>query len=451
MTDQVKASKDNFELYQLVSEEKMRFALNSAIYQMSLSKPFLSSIMQSLNVHFSPLVPRAGIRFDNDHKCFEMLIHPYYFCEILSDAERVAVLDHEISHVTHKHLIRIPFIKLDKQMRPIMNVAADMAINQYIKNLPEGCKLCPPAEEMAKGKRCENKKCPGHCILLKNYYEEDKSGKKIPWKENMTTEYYFEKLLERIQEGKDGEGDGEGKSGKGIPDEFDSHDWSEGAEEKDVLDSTEDIVKRAMIKRGLGFDQLDKHIQELLQHIEARKAELNYRALILAAIKRHASGHERKSTWSRKNKRYGNKAPGTRVGDLPKIQFHIDTSGSISIEEANEFLGICDEFLRVGARKSQLNLFHTKQYYCETYRLGDRLDRNRVQNGGTDLEESMVHIMKTNPDLAVILTDGCYSDVGMEAKMKAGQKFPQCVFIISKEGAEDHPLKRFGSTVKIPK
>jgi hypothetical protein len=59
-------------------------------------------------------------------------------------------------------------------------------------------------------------------------------------------------------------------------------------------------------------------------------------------------------------------------------------------------------------------------------------------------------ILKRKPDLSIILTDGCYSNVEVEKWMKPGEKFPQCLFIISKGGTEDHPLKRLGDTVKVP-
>jgi predicted metal-dependent peptidase len=226
--------------------------------------------------------------------------------------------------------------------------------------------------------------------------------------------------------------------------------WDASAEEKDMLDATEDLVKRAMVKARLSYDDLPASVRELLEEIKTRRAELNYKALIMQALKKHASGHNRKSTWTRKSKRFGNKAPGTKVGDLPKLHNYIDTSGSISIEEANEFLDIVDNFLKVGARKCRLNMFHTSNYYSEEYKLGHRIERKDIQNGGTDLTESMRDIWKRKPDLAVFCTDGCYGDVNVEEWMRPGEQFPQVVFIISKGGTEDHPLKRLGQTIKIP-
>ena len=170
----------------------------------------------------------------------------------------------------------------------------------------------------------------------------------------------------------------------------------------------------------------------------------------MAAMKKHAAGHDRKHTWTRKSKRFGFKAPGTKVGELPKLFNFLDTSGSISIEEANEFLEIVDQFLRVGARKCQLGMFHTNLYYNEPYKLGHRMKREDFQNGGTELKEVMEEILRKKPDLSIVLTDGCYGDVPVETWMKPGEQFPQVLWIISKGGTVDHPLKRFGETIKIP-
>ena len=336
-----------------------------------------------------------------------------------------------------------------------MNVAADMAINQYIKYLPDGCPSCrgtPPMQP------CPNKECPGRCIDVTEYNDKDSKGNKAPWKEEQPMEFYYEKLLTMLEENDDDEeGDGKGTasgSEKGLPKTLDEHNWDGSGEEKEMLEATEDLVKRAMVKQSCSFDELPKSIKDLLEDIESRKVELNYGALILSAIKRSASGHERKSTWTRKSRRFGNKAPGTRVGDMPKLCFYLDTSGSISTEELNEFLEIADNFLKAGSRKCTMNLFHTANYYSEPYKLGQRLGENgissKVQSGGTDLEDSMKNAFDRKPDLAIVVTDGYYSNVEVEKWMKANDKFPQTLFIISKQGSEDHPLKRLGETIKIP-
>jgi predicted metal-dependent peptidase len=392
--------------------------------------------------------------FNTDAKRWDMLINPFFFCKKLNAQNRKAVLLHELSHITHKHPFRVPFLQISPRKRILMNIAADMAINQFIQGLPSGCPQCPPVEQM---KPCPNEMCAGRCIDVKDYYDvEEKTSKKMPWQINQTMEFYYEKLLTKFDDPDDedqGDGDGNaggGASSKDLPKTIDEHMWDAAGDEKEMLDATEDLIKRAMVKSRFDYDDLPAHIREMLEEIKTRKAELNYKALIMSAMKKHAAGHNRKSTWTRKSKRFGNKAPGTKIGDLPKLCNFIDTSGSISIEEANEFLDIVDQFLKVGSRKCKLGMFHTDLYYHEDYKLGQRMGREDIENGGTDLTPVMQSILKNKPDLSVILTDGYYSDVEVEQWMKPGEKFPQCLFIISKNGQEEHPLKRFGETVKIP-
>lgn len=456
-----------------VDVQKKKQCLQTALYEVTRNSPFLGTILQCMDIFYTHLVPRAGVMFDTNGKKWNMAINADWFCNKLTDKNREAILLHEIYHITHKHPMRAPFLKVNPQRRIIFNIAMDMAINQYIKNLPRGCQSCPPIEKQQQGIPCTNKDCPGSVIAVEDYFDFDKAGNKVAWPKEKPFEFYYHKLIERFEENEDdsqdgnqqgqgqgqgsgqGEGDGQGQGpGNNMPQEFDSHHWDGNSEEKDMMDATEDLVKRAMQKRGLSMDNLPGFVKELLQDIEARRAELNYRQLILSAIKRHASGFNRENTWTRPSRRFGNKAPGTKNGNLPKLANYIDSSGSISVQEANDFLDIIDNFLKVGSRKCDLGLWHTQLYSYLPYQLGERVDKaefnKRFQSGGTDVGPTLNHIFQTKPDLSIILTDGCYCDVDVESWLRPGEHFPQVLWIISQNGQEDHPLKRIGETIKIP-
>lgn len=453
--------------------------LQTAIYGVLKSHPFLGSMLQLLHMEYTYQLPTLGVMFDVNQKVWRLYINPFYLCKCLNAGEQHDGLLHELEHIVYKHPVRAPFSKLADDKRQIMNIAADLVINQRLKNPSKGCPECPPPES---GQMCTNSHmsftddgeftgtgvCPGRWILLEDYYTLDSKDNRIPFPEDLTMEAYYELILQKMDDDenkkdkKQGEGDGEGEGegegddqggsgkGNGIPKTHGSHNWDGAGEERDMLDATEELVKRAMVKQRMGYDKLPGAIKDLLEDIKARKAELNYKAIILSAVKKHASGHDRKHTWTRKSRRFGSKAPGTKVANLPKLDMFLDTSGSISTEELNEFLDIMDHFLKTGSRNCMVNLFHTSNYLRQPYKLGQRFDNAKVQSGGTCLEESMRVIHKVGPDLAVFITDGYYSDVEAEKWMKIGQKFPQCVFIISRQGTEDHPLKRFGTTIKIP-
>lgn len=441
-----------------VSPAEMKQCLQTCIYETTKSHPFMGAILQIMNISFSHQLPTAGVMFNSEVKRWDLILNPYFFCKKLDKKQRKAVLLHELYHITHKHPLRIPFIKLSIHKRQLMNIAMDMSINQFIKDLPDGCSQCPPKNS---GQQCQNPDCCGSGIFLKDFYDTDeKTGKQTPWQDRREAEYYYSKLLERFDDpdpSNDGSGEGEGNAGGGadtgdLPDTTDVHHWDGSSDENEMLEATEDLVKRAQVKSRFGYDELPGHIKELLEHIKTRKAELNYKAILLAAMKASLPANFRVKSWVRKSRRFGNKAPGTKNGEQPKLEPFIDTSGSISIEEANEFLDIVDEFLKIGARKCVLNMFHTSNYYREDYKRGHRIKREDIQSGGTCLEDSMRSIAKHRPDLAIILTDGYYSDVDEKKYVGANGQFPNTVFIISKDGTTDHPFKgrKWARTVKIP-
>jgi predicted metal-dependent peptidase len=448
--EQIKAQMEK----EFVSVEDKSQCLATAIYETSRSHPFLGSVLQCLTIQYSHQLPTAGILFNTDAKRWDMLVNPFFFCKKLSAPQRKAVLIHELSHITHKHPLRVPFMKISARKRMLMNIAADMAINQFINDIPKGCPDCPPVDAQ---QPCKNEMCPGRCIHVADYFDQDeKTGTKTPWPLNQTMEAYYERLIKRFDDPKDGDdGEGEGNAGGGaetgdLPQTIDEHMWDGASDEKEMLDATEELVKRAMVKARLSYDDLPGHVKDLLEEIKTRRAELNYKALIMAAMKKHASGHNRKGTWTRKNKRFGFKAPGSKVGDLPKLELHLDTSGSISTEELNEFLEIVDQFLKVGARKCNLSFFHTDLYGRQQYKMGTKINKEDIQSGGTELEKTLQDIWTRRGDLSIIITDGCYGDVPVETWMKPGQQFPQVLWIISKGGEEKHPLARIGDTVKVP-
>lgn len=449
-----------------VSAAEMKQCLQTCIYQTTKSHPFMGNILQIMNISFTHILPTAGVMFNGEVKRWDMILNPMFFCKMLNEEQRKAVLLHELYHITHKHPLRIPFIKLSVHKRQLMNIAMDMSINQYIKDIPDGCSQCPPRNS---GVPCQNPLCCGRGVFVRDFYDTDeKTGKQTPWQERREAEYYYSKLLERFDDpdpenNGEGEGQGEdqgqskGNAGGGantgdLPNTTDVHHWDGAADENEMLEATEDLVKRAQVKARFGYDELPDHIKELLEHIKTRKAELNYRAILLAAMKASLPANFRVKSWTRKSRRFGNKAPGSKNGEQPKLENFIDTSGSISIEEANEFLDIVDEFLKIGARKCTLNMFHTQNYYREEYKLGQRLKREDIQSGGTCLEESIRNIAKYRPDLAIILTDGYYSDVDEKKFVGPNGMFPNVVFIISKDGTTDHPFKnrKWAKTVKIP-
>lgn len=392
-----------------IQTHEVKQKLQNTIFNISRTQPFFSNVLQCLEIQYSDVtVPTAGVCFNKSRKKWELVINPNFFCNELNDLEREAVLIHEIYHITHNHIFRSNFMTATPEKRQILNIAMDMAINQYIPNIPK----------MA--------------INVENFKDDDGT----PWEKHQSYEYYYKKLKENAEKYKSEQ-------------PHDSHDWDhQDAEEVDK--ETSNLIKRALQKNSNGWDKTPEHIQEAIKSLEASNANLSYKKILESAVIKHASGVNRVHTWFKPSRRYGNISPGTKVGNLPYLANYIDTSGSISVEEVNTFLGVIDGFLRSGSRKCTVSLWHTELYKTIRHRCGMTIDGNIFENGGTDVESTLLDIHKRSPNLSIILTDGYFGDVKYESWIRRGEKFPQVCWVISSDGDINHPLKRLGMTVKIP-
>lgn len=439
--------------------------LEKLFYQMSEEQElhFLSCVFQSMNTFFIPNLPGvAGVSFDKKLKLFKLVIDPDKFMALKSDKERVAILIHEVYHILHKHVF-IPEEVIVARNRKQMNVALDLAINQLIKNLPDFA-----------------------CTI-----DKFRDKNKVPFKPNLTWEEYYDALEmaeidknkcsgqgdEEPQDGDEegeGSGDGQGKgkptkgkgkgskaSGKGngedwqpvnfdqqqagSMDSMDSHEWTD-ADTKERLEATRDLIKRSIQKSSFTYSKIPDFVQDCLEKIEMQVKKLNYKELLLRALRNSLPSKDIERTWKRPSRRYGDIAKGNMSAKMPKLAVFIDTSGSISHEEANEFLKITNNFMTTGVSKADLHMFHTSIYFKEKIKKNFQVLPTSFQSGGTDLQEAMDVIAKKKPDLSIILTDGYYS---MPNIKKGTPK--SIVFIISKGGATNHPMSKLGVTVSMEK
>lgn len=423
--------------------------LEKLFYQMSEEQElhFLSCVFQSMNTFFIPNLPGvAGVSFDKKLKLFKLVIDPQKFAALKNDKERVAILIHEVYHILHKHVF-IPEEVIIARNRMRMNIALDLAINQHIKNLPDfACTL----DKF----RDKNKKVFSPNLTWEEYYELLDMAEIDKNKCGQSGEGEGE-------ESQDGEGSGEGQGGKGQSkgngkgedwqpvnfeqQQMDQHEWTD-ADTKERLEATRDLIKRSIQKSSFTYSKIPDFVQDCLENIESQIKKLNYKELLLRALKNSLPSKDTVKTWKRPSRRYGELAKGNISGKMPKLAVFIDTSGSISHEEANEFLKITNNFMTTGVSKAVLHMFHTSIYFREDIKKNFKVEPTKFQSGGTDLQEAMDVIAKQKPDLAIILTDGYYSRPNLKKTMSDA-----IVFIISKGGDLNHPMKKIGVTVSMEK
>lgn len=410
------------------SEIDKKNALQNAIYKLTLSEAFYGNLLQELTIKYTQQVPTAGITFNQKASQYEIYINPSYFLS-LTNQERVAVFQHEVLHFTNKHLFRLPFLdaNISNEDKKMYNIAGDMAINQFIKDLPKGC------------------------VDVKEWKLDD--GSLFPTYQNM--ENYNELIkAEKKKQKENGKDQGEGKGGKGTRGnvneqmekyrEFDQHMWDSLDEEtkKKMLEEAKKLIKRTVEKTSYSHSIIPDSVKDLLDEIDKLSFGINYKQILKSILKRTVCSTEREATWKRPNKRYGTYSPGSKIGNLPQLSMYVDTSGSISINEMNEFFNIISGFLRVGARHCLLGLWHTSLYYKKRFKLNGQLAKEDLESGGTSVTPTLEDIKKTNPNLSIILTDGYYDNSSVKPTS-------EIIWIISKGGNKDHPLKNIGKTILL--
>lgn len=115
--------------------------IEEAIVGLIRHKPFFGYVLTRMRRIQAPhLCPTMGVRPTAD-KYIQLSYNPA-FVDTLKDEQLAAVLEHEVLHVVNEHPIRRGC------RNPIVwNFACDIAINQYITNLPSDCLMVPEGLE----------------------------------------------------------------------------------------------------------------------------------------------------------------------------------------------------------------------------------------------------------------------------------------------------------------
>lgn len=398
-----------------IAEREFSKNIQQSLYYFLQKNAYMGNLLTELNFYTSYQLPTAALCYDKQKRNFNVIINPVFFNKHTLE-QREGILHHEVLHFLYDHIMRFGFDSTDPKENTRKNLATDMAINQYIPDLPEGC------VDVKQFKLPDGKLFP----VLRGADEYLKL-----LKDDKTQEANKDTLKKYMGE------DGNGET-------LDQHNWDADLsedEKKEFMEEMKKVLKRSIEKTAYGHDKVPDFVKDLLESLDKKLQGLNAKGILRQAIKKSVSFADRTSTWKRPNKRYKEYSPGTNLGKVPNLSIYIDTSGSISHRELNEFLSVLESFLKAGTRKCFLGLWHTSLYYKKKYKMRQRFDQAGLQSGGTDVTGVMEDINKTKPDLSLVLTDG-YFDQTVEPKA-------QTIFIISKGGNKDFHWKNKFKTIYL--
>lgn len=373
-------------------------SLAKASKELMLKEPFYGLFLIGLNKIWSNHVPTAGVGKLNIN--YQLLINPEFW-EALPHNHRIGLLKHELLHIGFFHLED----RNSTFNHKLANIAQDLEINQYIDKefLPEG-----------------------GCMIDAEPFAEMNLPVKAGWR------IYYDLLQKeqekqeqegggsRLQKLVDGQGTGEAKTDEGdlIPDHssWDEFEDLSDAEKKLMKSQIEhmlsDIAEQVEKTRGTIPGEFSGIMQKI-KHKEAPRFDWK------AYLRRFTGGSQ--IVFTKKMRRKFNKRfednPGLKIKQKRHVLVAIDTSGSVSNKELEEFFQEIDHINQTGSMITVLQ--------CDTaiksivpYKKGDTVEVHG--RGGTSFDPVLEYYNENvgKYSCMVYLTDGeCHTNVEVRGKM----------------------------------
>lgn len=333
--------------------------LDSAISKMIAFKPIYGTVFMYLHKVESLTIPTMAVGVVK-----RVNLALYYnpdFIMNLTHKELRAVLQHEALHVLLHHITRSQHFQYHPKG---YNIAADLAINCHISDLPEGG------------------------LFPKNFGLPD----------NEAAEWYYKKLKQEMEEA--GKKVGDAADGKGEL--VDDHSMWGDCEDDIVKEKIRGVADKAIkAQEARGWGSVPGGIAQAI--IAANKPVINWKREIRWFINRLVL-MGRRSTRMRPNRRYGYKNPGSKKDYTSKILVAIDTSGSISDRDLKDFATEINgmiEHVECHVIQFDTKLYGEPEHFDKKFRELEVKGR-----GGTSFDPVMTLAEERRYDGLIMLTDG---------------------------------------------
>lgn len=376
-------------------------AYEEAVIHLIKTKPFYAKVIMSAKKEFNTLVPTCGVSVQSTG--IKLYINPIFF-NIISMKERAAVLEHEVLHLLHGHFARFGNFQTKDKM--IANVACDIAINQYLPNIPKSFEVPLP----------DGTTRTGHPVTYEDLLKE------IPdLMPHMSSEYYFNKLKKLQKEM------GEGST-------VDDHSqW----EKSDLTDEQKSRLMKKHMKALLdGCSDEEKSTIDKAIIDEIYKSDIDWKQQLRSFM---ANSEETFTVHTRKkrNKRFGIYQPGTTSESKLKLVVAVDTSGSVSTEWLNMIFGEIDRMF--DDSKMELYVIEADCQIHTVYKYKKNMKITAKGRGGTAYIPAFNKAKELGADAFIYCGDMDTSDVPEKPK------FPVLWAIV---GSQKPPVD-FGRSIYI--
>jgi len=370
-------------------------SLAKASKELMLKEPFYGLFLIGLNKIWSKRVPTAGVCKHNIN--FQLMINEEFW-ESLSPEHHIGLLKHELLHIAFFHLT----MHTDFADPKLANIAMDLEINQYIdpQYLPDGG--CTIDNEMFAPMNLPVKAgCREYYKLLQQQLD------------NGDGTSDFEKMMKAASMGLKID-----ENGNLVPDHStwdDFKDLSEAEQkliQKQVEHQLKEIAEQVTKSRG----HVPGELKGLLDKLNSSEpAKFDWKSY----LRRFTGGSQKvftKKLRRKSNKRFEDN-PGLKIKHRKHILVAVDTSGSVSDKEVQEFFHEIDHINKTGAEITIVQC-DTSIRHIGPYKAGDKIE---IHGRGGTYFDPVLELYNENQDkytCLVYLTDGeCDCSVKPRGKM----------------------------------
>lgn len=360
-----------------------QLSLSKISKELMLKEPYYGFFLIMLNKVWRKDLPTAGVSKNGIN--FQLAINEEFWTG-LSEMHQMGLLKHELLHIAFGHLTSFKSFKNHR----LANIAMDMEINQYIDEdwLPEGGIKIDDYEDLNLNRKAG---CRYYYDKLNQFQEEkDKNG--TCGNEEM------DKLLDQVA---NGEGPDHSTWG-----EFE--DLSEAEQkliEKQLQKVLSDAKEQTVKKRG----NVPGEIEGVIVIEQIVPPKFDWRGYI-----RRFTGVSTKvftkKIRRKENRRY-EENPGLKIKMRQHMLLAIDTSGSVSNTELQEFMGEIHHIYKAGVDVTIMQC-DTSIRSIEAYKGKNEI--NVVGRGGTEFDPVLDYYNANQKKYTslVYFTDGeCYTSV----------------------------------------
>lgn len=421
------------------STEKVRRYLEVARAAALSKSPFIYSIISGLEIRATDEVPIAAVS-----KHGVLYINPKGLMEVAREPkEAVSILLHEALHVGLGHFQRLTGPNYDPQ---IANIAEDAVVNDileesgFLLDLPiykEGKIVDMRTISYMTGKpthELETKDAEEiYDLIVKTYKSKMRQPKvdmkDISQKAQSDAERYGgwghqspDTSLGKEKEIEPGDGDKIGKQEegegnviqKGSPDVY-RKDPTTGETKYDVQSAMNKARVHAEMA-GKGIGSLPASLARIVEKLT--KSQVDWRSMLRTYLQR-GLGSLVVSSWQVPSRRWGEMYPGTKMVTNPSVWCLVDTSGSITDKQLEQFLS---EVYAIS--KTYKTTVHVMPFDADAYEILSARNPSEVATkvaakmqggGGTEIKPAIAHLLRERKfktkDAVVIMSDGHIRDL----------------------------------------